>query len=111
MGMNEEKLKDQARKNGFRKNNGAVIRAVNIIRTEYVQLDTVLAALQPKIGLADVADSINYLTEAGYIKLRVIGTDRHSTLADNDFDELEAKLSAKGIQLVNGVIDDLCIDL
>ena len=111
MDVNEEKLKAQARKNGFRRNNGAVIRAVNIIRTDYVQLDTVLAALQPKIGRADVADSINYLTEAEYIKLRVIGTDRHSTLADNDFDELEAKLSAKGIQLVNGVIADPCIDL
>ena len=109
--MNEEKLKEQARKNGFRRNNGAVLRAVNIIRTDYVQLDTVLAALQPKIGRADVADNINYLTEAGYIRLRVIGTDRPSTLADSDFDELEAKLTAKGIQLINGVVSDPCIDL
>ncbi len=109
--MNEEKLKEQARKNGFRRNNGAVLRAVNIIRTDYVQLDTVLSALQPKIGRADIADSINYLTEAGYIKLRVIGTDRQSTLADSDFDELEAKLSARGIQLINGAVSDPCIDL
>ncbi len=35
--METEKLKEQARKNAFRSNNGAVIRAVNIIRTDYVQ--------------------------------------------------------------------------
>ena len=100
--METEKLKEQARKNAFRSNNGAVIRAVNIIRTDYVQLDMVLAALTPKIGKAEIMDGINYLTEAEYIRLRVIGTDRQSTLADSDFSELEAKLTAKGIRLVNG---------
>ncbi len=56
-------------------------------------------------------DGINYLTEAEYIRLRVIGTDRQSTLADSDFSELEAKLTAKGIRLVNGAEADPCIDL
>lgn len=111
MEVNAEKLKEQARKNAFRSNNGAVIRAVNIIRTDYVQLDTVLAALTPKIGKPEIMDSINYLTEAEYIRLRVIGTDRQSTLADSDFSDLEAKLTAKGIRLVNGAEADLCIDL
>lgn len=59
--METEKLKEQARKNAFRSNNGAVIRAVNIIRTDYVQLDMVLAALTPKIGKAEIMDGINYL--------------------------------------------------
>lgn len=34
-----------------------------------------------------------------------------STLADSDFSELEAKLTAKGIRLVNGAETDPCIDL
>lgn len=111
MEVNAEKFKEQARKNAFRSNNGAVIRAVNLIRTDYVQLDTVLAALTPKIGKPEKMDSINYLTEAEYIRLRVIGTERQSTLADSDFSDLEAKLTAKGIRLVNGVEADPCIDL
>lgn len=111
METNAEKLKAQARKNVFRSNNGAVIRAVNIIRTDYVQLDMVLAALQPKISRAEVMDCVNYLTEAEYIRLRVIGTDRQSTLADSDFSDLEAKLTAKGIRLINGAEADPCIDL
>lgn len=111
MHFDDDKLKAQARKNEFRRNNGAVLRAVNIIRTDYVQLDTVLSALQPKIGRSEVMDCINYLSEAEYIKLRIIGTSRSSSLADSDFDELEAKLTAKGIQLINGASDDPCIDL
>ena len=91
MEVNAEKLKEQARKNAFRSNNGAVIRTANVMRTDYVQLDIVLAALTPKIGKAEIMDSINYLTEAEYIRLRVIGTDRQSTLADSDFSDLEAK--------------------
>lgn len=56
-------------------------------------------------------DCVNYLTEAEYIRLRVIGTDRQSTLADSDFSDMEAKLTAKGIRLINGVEADPCIDL
>lgn len=111
MDYEAEKLKAQARKNEFRRNNGAVLRAVNIIRSGYVRLDTVLAALAPKLGRAEVTDCVNYLQEACYIRLRVVGTSRYSTLADDDFDELEAKLTVEGIRLVSGVLSDPCVDL
>ena len=109
--MNDTDIEKIARKNAFRDNNGSVIRIINLIRTDFVKLATVKNALAPKVELADVLDCINYLQEAEYIKCRVIGTTRSSTLADSNFDELEAKLTAKGIQLINGAIDDPCINL
>ena len=43
-------IKDQLRKNKFIKNNGAVIRAINLLRTDYVNLVDVTAALEPQIA-------------------------------------------------------------
>lgn len=59
----------------------------------------------------DITDSVNYLYEAGYIHLRTVLSKEPSTLADSDFDELEAKLTAKGISLLAGGINDPCIKL
>ena len=38
-------------------------------------------------------------------------TKELTTLADSDFDDLEAKLTAKGISLLAGGINDPCIKL
>ena len=52
---------------------------------------------------------MNYLHEAGYIHLRSILTKEPAALSDCEFDELEAKLTAKGISLLAGGISDPCI--
>lgn len=65
----------------------------------------------PNITKGEISDSVNYLYEAGYIHLRDIVTKELTTLADSDFDDLEAKLTAKGISLLAGGINDPCIKL
>ena len=52
-------IKDQLRKNKFIKNNGAVIRAINLLRTDYVNLVDVTAALEPQIAENEALDSLN----------------------------------------------------
>ena len=104
-------IKDQLRKNKFIKNNVAVIRAINLLRTDYVNLVDVTAALEPQIAENEALDSLNYLLEGGYIRLVKIRSEQAVECIGDDYTQLAGKLTAKGIQLVNGAIEDPCIDL
>ena len=63
----------------------------------------------PAISEGELLDSINFLDEAGYIKLRNTLTKDPASLADVNYEELEAKLTDKGIRLLAGGITDSCI--
>lgn len=104
-------IKNQMKKNKFIKNNGAVIRAINILRVDYVNLYDVAAALEPQLTSAEVQDSVNYLLESGYIRLVKIRSQQAVECIGDDFEQLAAKLTAKGIQLICGAIEDSCVDL
>jgi hypothetical protein len=56
-------------------------------------------------------DCINYLSQEGYIVLRLISHDKPAQLADHDYTELEALVSSKGIRLLGGVICDEMVDV
>ncbi len=108
--MDMDKQMQLIKAGNFRENNGSVMRTVNMLRHKYHKLKSVKYAL-PDVSAGEVLDSINYLYEAGYIHLRSILTKEPATLADCDFEELEAKLTAKGISLLAGGITDPCIVL
>ena len=85
----------------FIKNNGRVLRTINIMRYKFEKLSEVHYALDD-IPDNEYFDSLNYLYEAGYIQIRHIKSKNLATLADVDADELEAKLTDKGIKLLAG---------
>ncbi len=92
----------------FKENNGSVMRTVNMLRYQYHPLKSIKYAL-PEITEGELLDSINFLHEAGYIKLRNTLTKDPASLADVSYEELEAKLTDKGIRLLAGGITDSCI--
>lgn len=107
--MDKETLNRRISAGNFVENNGSVLRAVNILKTKFNRLKDIKYALN--IEKNDIENSINYLYEAGYLHLRNIESKQPSSLADDDFDELEGKLTAKGIQLLAGVIQDECVEI
>lgn len=88
----------------FIENNGCVLRTINILRHKYERLKDVKYALD--MSEQEYLDSINFLSEAGYIHLRDVVTKLTATIADTDYDQLEAKLTEKGIRLLGGQIND-----
>jgi hypothetical protein len=93
----------------FVENNGQVLRTINILRHKYEQLKDVWYALNTEMSETEYLDCINYLAEAGYIALRDITTKEPASIADADYTRLEAKVTALGIQLLGGAIDDKMI--
>lgn len=106
MNADIEKIKREK----FPDNNAKVLRAINMLRTRYVKLLDLKYALTPEVNASEITDSVNYLNEGGYIKLRDIGSHCEvSDFADAEPNTLEAKLTQKGIMFLNGKINDPCI--
>lgn len=101
---------ERVKREKFVDNNARVLRAVNVLRTQYVKIKDIEYGLAPDISASEITDSVNYLLEGGYIHLRDIEYHKPVTdLADAEITALEAKLTQKGIQFLNGKITDDCI--
>lgn len=105
--MNPETMIKKARAANFIENNGKVLRGINMLRIDFNKLSSIRNALC--IDKDEYADSINYLIESGYIRIRECCTHKDVELADYPLDEIEGKLTAKGIQLLAGAVTDPCI--
>ncbi len=108
--MDKETLNKRISAGNFVENNGSVLRTINILKTKYNKLKNIEYALN-HVDRADIENSINYLYEAGYLRLRHTENKQPTSLADTDFDLIEGKLTARGIQLLAGVIEDECIEV
>ncbi|MDO5558114.1 MAG: type VI secretion protein [Oscillospiraceae bacterium] len=108
--MDRETINKRISAGNFVENNGSVLRTINILKTQYNKLKTVCYALDGT-EKGDIEKSVNYLYEAGYLHLRHITSKTPTSLADTDFEMIEAKLTAKGIQLLAGVITDSCVEV
>lgn len=106
--MNPEMMMKKAHAANFIENNGKVLRDINMLRIDFNKLSSIRSALG--LDADDFADSVNYLIESEYIRIRHIDTQKPVELADYPMDEIEGKLTAKGIQFLAGVIEDPCID-
>ena len=105
----KEKALQRIRAGQFRENNGRVLKTINLLRTQFVRLKDVHTALQP-IEAGAMLDSVNYLQESGYIHLRSTETREMILLADaRDYQMLEAKLTGKGIRLLEGSEKDAVV--
>lgn len=105
--MDPNAMIKKARAANFIENNGKVLRGINMIRIDFNKLSSIRTALG--IDGDEFADSVNYLIEANFIRIRHCDTHKPVELADNGMDEIEGKLTQKGIQLLAGAIEDPCI--
>lgn len=105
--MDPNAIMKKARAANFIENNGKVLRGINMIRIDFNKLSSIRSALG--IDADEFADSVNYLIEANFIRIRHCDTHKPVELADYGMDEIEGKLTQKGIQLLAGAIEDPCI--
>ena len=94
----------------FIKNNGRVLRTINLLRYKYEKLEEVKYALED-MPENEYLDSLNYLSEAGYIQMRRVTSKQIAEIADVDYIQLETKLTEKGIRLLAGKLQDDLIEV
>ena len=104
--------KSALRAGNFVRNNGKVLRTVNILRFKYNKLAGMQSVLEDGgITEDEFLDSINFLAEEGYIHLRLVSTKENASLSDEEYTALEAKLTGKGIRLLAGGCSDDMIEV
>ncbi len=110
--MNRELEKRRLRAEDFKINNGRVLSTVNLLREKYSALRTVEKGVSYE-GIEKQAfiDSVNFLSEEGYIHLRDMMSHEPASLSDSSYVKLEAKVTGKGIRLLGGGITDNMVDL
>ncbi len=109
--MNDQaELLKRMRAAAFTRSNGQVLRTVNILRHKYVSLQDVRCAVERDMDEQQYLDCINFLSEAEYIHLRGISSKQPASLADADYMQLEAKVSERGIRLLQGELSDKMVD-
>lgn len=101
---------DKIKARRFIKNNGKVLRTINLLRYRYEKLSEVQYALDD-MPENEYIDSLNYLYEEGYIQLRNIRSKKDTSLADSEIEDLEAKVTSKGIRLLAGKLFDELIEV
>ncbi len=109
--MDTKEMAERIRQKKFFRNNGMVLKGINMLHTKYVRLADLRYALEPSLSESEIMDSINYLSESSYIKTRNYHTKQVADLADCSFDDLEAKVSSDGIKIIACVKADDCIDV
>lgn len=109
--MENKELGDRIRQKKFFRNNGIVLKGINLLRTQFVSLPDLKYALEPTLTENEFLDCVNYLTEGGYIRTRHIESKQELTLADSVPEQLEAKVTQKGIQIIACVLTDSCIEV
>lgn len=109
--MSEQELA-RLRAAEFPRNNGKVLRAVNILRLSYNRLSGVRRVVQEEgVDEGEFLASVNFLTEEGYLRLRQAGSHEPAALSDAGYLELEAKLTGKAIRLLVGGAEDDMVEL
>ncbi|MDD5841346.1 MAG: type VI secretion protein [Gemmiger formicilis] len=112
--MNDNKdVMRKVRANNFIKNNGVVLRAINIVRRGYNRMTDVQQATECwQMREDEFVDCINFLSLAKYIDLRTIDDKTNvPDIADVDWRQLEVRLSETGIRLVSGKLHDEMVEV
>ncbi len=108
--MEKKEFQERIRQKKFFHNNGIVLKGIYMLPGKYVRLTELKYAFcETTMSEQELIESINYLSESGYINMRKNHSEKNTTLADCEFNEIEAKVSALGIKIVTCARTDECI--
>ena len=99
--MDENELRRKMQAGELAANNGTVMRTLAIAGCDFkfLKLKSLLLALAGGMDRMALCSSINYLADSGYLQVRCIEDKAPSSVSDAEPEELEVKLTPRGIQL------------
>lgn len=103
--MDNEELQRRIKAGEFAENTGKVLRTINILIGKDIKLSSLQYALRD-LTAADLAKSLYYLQDAGYLHARNVYSKEGADIASADYDDTEVRLTAKGMQLLMGYSSD-----
>ena len=107
---NHEKIQNKIETRNFMHRNGSILRTLNVISDSRCSLSSLEYSFKGVDHYCFI-DSIKYLDTSGYVDLTDSKTGKKTNFKADRFDSTEISLTAKGIQVLRGIITDDCIDV
>ena len=113
--MDENELRRKMQAGELAANNGTVMHAgwpvAGCVIFKFLKLKGLLLALAGGMDRMALCSSINYLADSGYLQVRCIEDKAPSSVSDAELEDLEVKLTPRGIQLQRCVKKDPLVDM
>lgn len=111
--MTEQELRRKMQMGELAANNGTVMRTLAVAGSDYkyLKLKALLVALAGGMDRSALCSSINYLADSGYLDVRCVEGKAPASVSDVELEELEVKLTPRGIQLQRCVKKDPLVDM
>ncbi|EJU21162.1 hypothetical protein HMPREF1143_1990 [Peptoanaerobacter stomatis] len=108
----ENEIRKKIEQSDFAKNNGRVIRTINVLSGKFINVDSVCDALNNVMSIGEFDECLIYLYKGVYIEVREAATQRIvDDFAKYVYSELEVTLTQKGIKLARGFITDEAVEI
>lgn len=108
----ENEVKKKLMQNDFAKNNGRIIRTVNVMGGKFVNAHSVCEALGSYMNLCEFDESFIYLHKSCYIEIRLKnGGKIIDDFGKYAYSDVEVALTQKGIKIARGFIVDEAVDI
>jgi hypothetical protein len=108
--VNKEDLNKRIEAGNFKENNGRILRTINILSGKDIKLKSIEFALS-EIKNHELYESLFYLQDSGYIKIRNINSKIDIDIYDADPDDTEIRITRKGMELLKGFDNNPAVDV
>lgn len=108
----ENDIKKKLEQSDFAKNNGRIIRTINIMHGKFVNVDSVCSALEEYMNIGEFDECLIYLHKSCYVEIREKYVN--TVIADYSkysYSEIEVALTQKGIKLARGFVADEAVEV
>ena len=111
--MNFEKdIKAKLEQSDFAKNNGRILRTINIMHGKFVNIDSVCDALEQYMNIGEFDESLIYLHKSCYVEIRIKSNAKIiDDFSKYSYKEIEVSLTQKGIKLARGFVADEAVEV
>lgn len=107
----EKEIRQKVEAENFARNNGRIIRVVNILAGEWIDLSVVRAALENDMAGYDFDKSMIFLLKSGYLELRKRRSREKASWEDRRREDVEVALTGQGMKLAAYRITDEAVEV
>ncbi len=103
--MKDKEVKKIIVADSFARNNGRVMRNINVLCGKWIRLEVIKETLS-ELTDYEVQESLQYLQQAEYIDVRHCTSKKEVDISECCYRDSETRLSEKGIRLAKYLITD-----
>lgn len=111
--MNEQEALKAIQRGAFVSLNGAIMRLLNMIVKSESSINSVYTMFKEQYSASDIQKSVSFLHDCGYIAVDASKAVDScvEAIQRGTFNVIKVKITQKGTRLLEGFVDDECVEV